>query len=362
MKKINKILLIAQRSNGDVYLCLNLIHELYKYYKNPQIDILVNDDTLSVAKLLPYINNIHTFSYSKKRDSRWSQEVKIVKSIFRKYDLSINLTASDRSVLYAIFGSKKSISSIEKNSNKSWWKKLLLFKYYHFDKSQHVFLNNLKPLNLLNINYGYNLESLKASPEVISRVKKILKKLSIKDFFIFHPSAQYSYKIYPANLRDQLLSYLSAIGIPILVTGTNNKIDIEIKESLPSFPNIIDFIGKTSLEEYIALNSLSLAYIGMDTMNMHIAASQNKRIFAIFGPSKLEIWSPWSNELSLSASKDSPNQTYGNITIFQADMPCVACGNAGCDNNHGISECLNKINPKLIFKEIENWYQAGKIN
>ena len=361
MKNTNKILLIVQRSNGDVYLCLNLIQELYKYYNSPQIDILVNDDTFSLAKLLPFITKIHTFSYAKKRDGRWRQEIKIVKDIFRKYDLSINLTASDRSVLYAILGSKKSISAIEMNKNKSWWKKLLLFKYYHFNKNQHIFLNNLKPLNLLNINYEYNLEPIKASSKAINRVKKILINLGIKEFFVFHPSAQYNYKIYPKNLRDQLLSYLSNMGIPILVTGTNNKIDNDIKENLPSFPNIVDFIGKTSLEEYIALNSLSLAYIGMDTLNMHIAASQNKRIFAIFGPSKLKIWSPWSNQLSLSASKDSPKQTYANVTIFQADMPCVACGNAGCDNNHGVSECLNKINPKLIFKEIEDWYQAEQL-
>ena len=50
---------------------------------------------------------------------------------------------------------------------------------------------------------------------------------------------------------------------------------------------------------YFALSELSLAYIGMDTLNMHIAAAQNKRIFAIFGPTNLTMWSPWSNELKI---------------------------------------------------------------
>ena len=63
---------------------------------------------------------------------------KIIKSIFRNYDLSINLTASDRSVLYAVLASKKSISAIEKKNNKSWWKKIFLYKYYYFD-SQNIF-------------------------------------------------------------------------------------------------------------------------------------------------------------------------------------------------------------------------------
>ena len=40
-------------------------------------------------------------------------------------------------------------------------------------------------------------------------------------------------------------------------------------------------------------------------------------------------------------------------------MSCVACGNAGCDDNHGKSECLDNISPKLVFHEIESWYQKN---
>ena len=88
---------------------------------------------------------------------------------------------------------------------------------------------------------------------------------------------------------------------------------------------------------------------------MHIAASQNKRVFAIFGPTILDTWSPWSNELQTNTNTNSPKQTYGNITIFQANMPCVACGLAGCDDKHGQSECLDKIDPNLIFEEVKTW-------
>ena len=94
----------------------------------------------------------------------------------------------------------------------------------------------------------------------------------------------------------------------------------------------------------------------MDTLNMHIASAQNKHIFAIFGPTKLSMWAPWSNQLQVSATDDMAIQTYGDVTIFQADMPCVACGNSGCDN-HGKSDCLYNISPGLVFKEIDDWYR-----
>ena len=357
MKKIKKILIIIQRSNGDVFLSSSLIKELYKYYETPHIDLLVNDDTYSIAKQIPYVKKIHLFSYQDKKDKKWLQEKNILLKIYKKYDLSINLTASDRSVFYALIAGKKSISAIEIDKKKSWWKKIFLSNYYYFDCSDHILYNNLKSLDVLKIKYDLVHECHTSSKEIISKMRGKLSELGIKRFIIFHPSAQYNYKIYPKYLRDRLLIFLNTLGVPIVITGSGNKIDISIKQELPLLPNLYDFINETTLEEYFALSKLSLSYIGMDTLNMHIAAAQNKRIFAIFGPTNLNMWAPWSNQLRLSATLDKPIQTYGNITIFQSALPCVSCGNAGCDNKKGRSECLHNIHPEKIFNKINEWYK-----
>ena len=282
---------------------------------------------------------------------------KIIQKIFRQYDLSINLTASDRSVIYSILAGKKSISAIERKLQKSWWKKIFLTYFYYFDTDKHILLNNIEPLNLLNINQELNNNFPEVSEQAINKVKRLLEIKKINKFIIFHPSAQYDFKIYPKHLRDKLLIELNTLEIPIVITGSKNKLDLELKKELPKLRNLYDFIGLLTLEEYFALSQFSLSYIGMDTLNMHIAASQEKRIFAIFGPTNLSMWSPWSNQLKTSATDNAPLQTYDKNTIFQADMPCVACGNAGCDNKHGRSECLFVINPDLIFQEVKNWYQ-----
>ena len=155
---------------------------------------------------------------------------------------------------------------------------------------------------------------------------------------------------------------MNDLGLPIVVSGGNSIIDIKIKKQIPNLSNVVNFIGETTIEEFFALSKLSIGFIGMDTLNMHIAASQNKRVFAIFGPTNLKMWSPWSNQLRQAASLNKAKQTYGNITIFQADMPCVACGNAGCDNQHGKSECLDHISPKVVCDEVKNWHQKLGFN
>ena len=102
LKPPNRILVIIQRSNGDVLLSLTLIKSLFENFNQPEIDLLINDDTISVAKIIPFVNKIHTFSYKQKRKARWRQEKKIITKIFGKYDISINLTASDRGVFYSL--------------------------------------------------------------------------------------------------------------------------------------------------------------------------------------------------------------------------------------------------------------------
>ena len=212
---------------------------------------------------------------------------------------------------------------------------MLLSHYYFFDVNKHILENNLTPLKLLNIKYDLAQDTPKISSEIYASVQRRLEEINVTDFLIFHPSAQYNYKVYPKNLRDSLLALLNTLELPIIVTGGNSKIDLDIKNEILSLKNIHNFIGETSLEEYFVLSKLSLAYIGMDTLNMHIAASQSNRIFAIFGPTNISMWAPWSNQLKIATEVNKPIQTYGENTIFQSSLPCEVCGVIGCGSIHG---------------------------
>lgn len=343
---MHKILIIIQRSNGDVFLSLPLIHALHQTYPQATLDLLINDDTLSIAKTLPYISTIHLFSYSWKKQScqnSFKLQLNLIKKIFRKYDLAISLTASDRSVQYALLAGKKTILAVEKNSSKSWWKKLFGTHTYPFNSHESIVLNNCQPLHCLGIPFN--------NPQVISPLPAQLtlkQKLATNDihspFLIVHLSAQYAYKIYPLSLRLELLSLLDTLNIPLIFTGGTTPLDNEISQTLPSLTNGINWIGKTSINELLELCSLSAGYIGMDTLVMHLCAGFNKPIFAIFGPTLTTMWKPWKN---------TPEQP---ITLFQASLPCVPCGKAGCDDKHGKSECLDAISPQVIFETVQKFF------
>jgi heptosyltransferase-3 len=352
---MQKILIVVQRSNGDVFLSSPLVEGLFRAYGGPQIDLLVNDDTVAIARSLPHIRQIHTYSYRERAAGKKGQTLGLYRKLFRKYDLAISLTASDRSVLLALVAGRQAISAVEADPKRSWWKRRLLSAWYGFDAGRHVIGNNTEALGLLGIAGDGLRVSAVHSAAASGRVARMLSDRGLGEFIIFHPGAQYDYKVYPAKLREELLSKLDTLGIPIVVTGSKSGVDLEIKRTLPNLANLHDFIGLTSMDELVALSARSLAYIGADTLNMHIAAAQDRQVFAIFGPTLPAMWSPWCNSLHRGACGSRPVQAYGNITMFQADMPCVPCGKAGCDDHHGPSDCLSRIDPDTIYKEVETW-------
>lgn len=343
-----------------MFLASPLIEGLFSAYGGPEIDLLVNSDTLAIARTLPQIREFLTFTYGDGGMSKATIAVGLFRKIFRRYDLCVNLTASDRSVLFALAAAPVAISAVEPNRKKSWWKRLLLSGHYEFDSTRHIIENNTMALGLLGIGAGKLRVTARHAAEADAKVERLLADWGIREFLVFHPGAQYDYKVYPEKLRNELLGKLDQLGVPLVVTGSKSPVDLAIQKSLPKLANIHDFIGLTSMDELIALSERSLGYIGADTLNMHIAASQDKRIFAIYGPTILSMWSPWCNALRTGTRTNRPVQTYGNVTIFQADMPCVACGKSGCDDHHGVSECLYRIEPETIFKEVEQWLTKSR--
>ena len=358
----NKILIIIQQANGDVLLASPLVQALKEAYPSVSIDFVVNESTLSMARAVLGVSEIYPYCYSWRKKGifyRLFKEIQLFKKLWKKYDIAISLTAADRPALLALTSGKYSICQQDIQEKKSGWKRRYLDHTYRFDPHAHIILNNRKVLDFLKITPARMDLVGQVDPGLRQKMREKLKSLGIERFVIFHPSARESYKIYPMALRNQLLKLLNQAKIPVIVTGIGAGLDLQISHELPNdLPYVHNFIGQCgSILELMALMDLSEAYIGMDTLNMHLSASLNKPIFAIFGPTNTNIWSPWSNDLQQGAEAGaSAMRKYGKVTLFQANLPCVPCFKAGCDDRGGKSECLSHISPEFIFRFFSDWW------
>lgn len=352
-----KVLIIIRRSLGDVLATSPIINALYENDSHVQIDLLVNEDTYGMARAIRHVRKVLRYDYGwwdRGSINGIKNEFLLFKKIIKKYDLAISLTANERSTIYAIMAGRVSIAATDVVLDNSWWRRVLLSSTCKYKPNCHIILNNLATIKSLGIPVKKIHLSACYSDTADNHVRYILDKSGVDKFLIFHPSARYEYKVYPRNLRNKLLRFLNSLGIPIVITGGQSNIDLKIAKELPELKNIYNFIGKTSLEEAIALTNLSLGYIGMDTFNMHIAAAFNKKIVAIFGPTLPQMWSPWSNSLQTHAHDNNKSiQRYGEITLIRADTGCVSCGLAGCEDTSNHSKCLDAIAPEIIFEEVK---------
>jgi len=357
-EEFKRFLIIVRQANGDVLLSSSLVQGLRIAYPEATIDLLVNEHTRELAEAIPEVNQVLAYDYAWKKKGffyRYWKEFELLKKIWHRYDLAISLTASDRSVIFAMLAGKYSIGVVDEDRAKSWWKRKYLDRAYFLNPRKHTVLNYMKALEFLNARPQKIQVILSVDPSIREKVQKDLDALGIKKFFIFHPSAKNDYKVYPKASRDRLFRYFDQAGISLVVTGGKSPLDEAISAELPSLAHLHNFIGKYSIKELIALTELSEAYVGMDTLNMHLAASLNKPIFAIFGPTNPLIWSPWSNEMQRGSSVQSaPRIQYGNITLFQANLPCVPCQRAGCDDKGGRSECLFDLSPEFVWHGIQD--------
>jgi heptosyltransferase III len=362
---IKKVLIIIRQANGDVLLASPIVKALQEEYSGVRVDLVVNESTLSMAKAISGISEIYPYCYSWRKKGifyRIFKELQLFIKLWKKYDIALSLTAADRSILLALTSGKRSVGPVEPEQKKSWWKRKCLTHHYFFDPNSHIILNNRKALECLKIGPATLELKGQVDPVLKKAMQERLDKLGIKKFIIFHPSARESYKVYPEDLRHELLSFFNQAKIPVVITGIECELDLKISRALPELPYLYNFVGKcASILELMALMDLSEAYVGMDTLNMHLAASLNKPIFAIFGPTNSRVWSPWSNALQSGAGEGAlAVRKYGNVTLFQANLPCVPCFKAGCDDRGGKSECLSHISPAVIWRVFSEWWRSKK--
>jgi heptosyltransferase III len=288
-------------------------------------------------------------------------QIKLIRKIFRRYDLAIAFTTNERSNIYAYLAGRTSVGTREPTFSKNWWHRMLLDKGYQYHSQRHILENNVEALRQLDINIDRIFLSACYSDEVKQRVQQRLKDMAIDRFIIFHPAGKFQCRLYPEKPRSILLQLLDSLGIPIIVTGGKSEIDRQVAAQMPALKNVHSLIGKISLEECAALTDMSLAFVGVDTFNCHLAAAFNKPIFVLFGPNIPEIWSPWSNALQRAGRRDAPVQTYGDITIFQSSLECVPCGHsARCGERDRLSPCMADIDPHTVFNEVRRWLSKSQ--
>ena len=195
----------------------------------------------------------------------------------------------------------------------------------------------LKPLKLTVDRYadvfkalGFNLKlshqlekNIKGMPNdavsLFSETK--IKKIGISPF------AQHLYKMYPIAKMERVICELNALNYKIFIFGGGEEEKKIAEKWQDQFVNVINFIGKFTLTEELAIISHLNLMLSMDSSAMHIASLMGVPVISIWGPTH-----PYAGFLGYGQKLEDciqidhparPSSVYGNKPCLCGDEPCV---------------------------------------
>jgi heptosyltransferase-3 len=123
--------------------------------------------------------------------------------------------------------------------------------------------------------------------------------LSEGGYLLIQAAARWPSKYWPmANLASFIAKARKTIDLPVLVTGGRDSFEINFtRELIAQSPPDYHELGTLTVNQLGALLQNSAAFVGVDSMPMHLAAALGKPGIALFGPTDEKIWGPWHSRL-----------------------------------------------------------------
>jgi len=343
----SSILIINIRLIGDVILTTPLIGILKNAFPDAAIDFLVNRGTGEFLEKDPRVRRV---IYSEKGSvaAGGAREGGYLRDIFRRYDLAINMNASDRGSFAALLAGTKTRVGFFVGDR--WytrlWKRLLFDHLIPMPYSTHVALLGKLVANALGVEVEQLRVTIYWDGQDEARVDQFMAHAGVTGpFFVIHPFARWRYKYWQMErivaLSDRVAERYGLCPVWTSSPAKDEKALLEFWAGQCRYrPALVK--GEFSLNQMSCLLSRSSLYLGLDTAITHLAAAAGVPLVALYGPTIGERWSPWNNDGPLVQQCPLPRgvQRNGHIVLLQKEYPCIPCGKAGCDDAGGESPCM----------------------
>jgi heptosyltransferase-3 len=355
-----RVLVIVTRRIGDVLLTAPLIRSLKDAWPSAQIELLVFKGTESVLAGNPDIDRIIVVPPS----GHW----RFARQVWRKYDLAISTSPSDRSTLYAWLAGKTRIG-VMTDDLKSAWKRALLNASVPFDNLDlHTVVQNLQLADLLGLPRRFAIP-IEWSAQDEAAIAGVFPEFGRTKFAVLHLYPNFTYKMWHLEQWQALAQWLNARGLTIVLTGSG---DNEEKNYVSRFaetlsPSPVNLVGQLDFSQLALLLNRAALYVGPDTATTHLAAAMGAPTVALFGPSNPVKWGPWprgyearSPEMQASPYTLRGTQFAGNVALVQGAGACVPCLQEGCAR-HVMSEsvCLQMLPAAAVIDAAERILNQG---
>ena len=320
---MKKVLVIRFSSLGDVILASSIIQPLYK--RGFSIDFLTFNPFDQLFLKDYRLNKIISLE---KKQLKSLKDIKIFSNKLNEYDYILDLHNNFRTRLLSLF-SKKTFIRYNKNSIKrrllttALGKRLLHLEDFNVLKAYQDTLKNI----------GIN-ETKIHKPKIILTDKEIenAKNKLPENIIALGAGARYKNKMYP--FYPKVAKLLLKEGFNVILVGSKDDRKID-KGMYPK--KVIDFRGKLSLRESIAVLKNAVLTISNDSAVAHMSRAVSTPVLMIYGATH-----PY---FGFAPLKEEGDYIFANLDC----QPCDLHGKKEC--KYEKPECLYSISPEIVVKK-----------
>ncbi|MEW6688964.1 MAG: putative lipopolysaccharide heptosyltransferase III [Pseudomonadota bacterium] len=334
--EIARALVIKLRHHGDVLLAAPVLGALKAHAPRAEIDALVYDDTAPMLEGHPALATLHVVGRNWKKESSFSRfalEKRLYSALrARRYDLLVHLSEQPRGAWLArTLGARYSVAPAVAGRGAFWQGSFTHFYALARNGHRHQVEANLDALRRIGLQPDPEERRVQFVPGAAAeeRIAALLaaEGLAARGFLQLHPASRWSFKCWPAERNAELIDRLASAH-RIVLTASPESDEMSFIEKIISRTKAspVNLAGKLSIKELGALTARARAFVGVDSMPMHLAAAMGTPTVALFGPSGEDEWGPWRVAHRVVTTRH----------------PCRPCGNDGCGGGK-VSECLTTL-------------------
>jgi len=341
-----RALVVVCRYLGDTLLATPLARALHE--AGYTVDWLVAPGTAGIIENQPFAAEIHTLEPSIASTRQMIGQLK------GRYDVACVINASDRPMLVAWLAAKK-LHILTSNRPQDFWKRWLATSWIALNEDDHMAAYTADLARMAGVKANPRV-GLEWSTEDLAAVRqKVLTWQEEKPFILIHPFARFAYKHWPAEQWRRLMQQAAAAGLRIAVTASPAEKEQaeQLCADLPADCYRIT-AGELSWAQLACLASEAACYIGLDTVNTHLAAATGVPTVALFGPTDPQRWGPIPSLISgrspFHSWSPQGRQSCGNVILLQGLQGCVPCHREGCERHiQSDSACLTELSSERVW-------------
>ena len=346
-----RVAVICTRRLGDVLLLTPLLRSIRRAWPQTRIDAIVSSSTAAALAGNPDVSNVVSVADRGTSSEKW----KLLRAIFRRYDLAVAANFSDRTHILAFFAASRRVGILPPADESGRpWKRALSWRSVTQDWGRaHVVEQYLRLADVLEI---------PRVPTLVPPRMPLSGGITSGKYAVVHPSPMYAYKGWTTEGWRALIRRLLKEGLRVIVTGGPAEHERRfIAELLAPIADdhVSNLAGALKFPQLTPLIEGARVFIGPDTSVTHLAAATGTPTIALYGATSLITWGPWPaqgcGDEPTPWRQTAPWQQRGNVWLIQGLAPCAPCLQEGCDRHRDSrAACLDELPVARVWAAVSD--------